>query len=390
MGLNSLKGLVNLLLSYYMEKTLSLEDSRAESIQWKQLWSLTAMYASIIIGWIAYHNYQPKLLVQFNFTQYAFWLTLVQAIILVVTPPIAGRLGDKFRFSRGHRLPIISTGISFAAMVFMAVAFTLVSNPGEYFKWILPFLIILWLVAMSIFTSPALSTLELFTPVNKLPAAMAVITIVGNLIYSLEPVIVDIIDYIGAPLTFVAGGVVVFLSGYSLKQNSLGLFQQNAGRPNISITFDVKRSPYLFIFFLGASLGMATTALFKFFPTVLETNLAPIVSMQGKYMVVIILLISAVFSVPASRLIDRLGVQRVFWLSLAISIGSIAGVLLMTSSISTLLLALAFALSFTTLSVSSLPLAINEANYYEKVFCVGIFFSGVELLDGLVEIYQAF
>jgi len=46
-------------------------------------------------------------------------------------------------------------------------------------------------------------------------------------------------------------------------------------------------------------------------------------------------------------------------------------------------------LSFTTLSVSSLPLAINEANYYEKVFCVGIFFSGVELFDGLVDIFQA-
>ncbi|MEJ0032163.1 MAG: MFS transporter [Bacteroidota bacterium] len=372
-----------------MEKTLSLEDSRAESIQWKQLWSLTALYASIIIGWIAYHNYQPKLLVQFHFTQYTLWLTIVQAIILVVTPPIAGRLGDKFRFSQGHRLPIISTGIAFAAMVFMAVAFTLVSNPGEYFKWILPVLIILWLVAMSIFTSPALSTLELFTPVEKLPVAMAVITIVGNLINSLEPVIVDIIDSIGPVLTFIIGGVVVFVSGYSLKQNSLGLFQQNAGRPRAVFTLDTKKSPKPFIFFLGASLGMATTALFKFFPAVLQLNLAPIINMQGKYLIVIILLISAVFSVPASKVIDKFGAQRVFWASLAVSVVSIAGVLLMTSSISTLFFAITFALSFTTLSVSSLPLAINEANYYEKVFCVGIFFSGVELLDGLVDIFQA-
>ncbi|HET7178537.1 MAG TPA: hypothetical protein VFI14_02380, partial [Chryseosolibacter sp.] len=29
------------------------------SIQWKQLWSLAALYGSIIIGWIAYENYQP-------------------------------------------------------------------------------------------------------------------------------------------------------------------------------------------------------------------------------------------------------------------------------------------------------------------------------------------
>jgi MFS family permease len=373
-----------------MEKTLSLEDSRSEHIQWKQLWSLAAMYASIIIGWIAYHNYQPKLLVKFNFVQYAFWLTLAQSIILVVTPPIAGRLGDKFRFSQGHRLPIISTGISFAAMVFMAVAFTLVSNPGEYFKWILPILIILWLVAMSIFTSPALSTLELFTPVDKLPSAMAVITIVGNLIYSLEPVIVDIIDYVGAPLTFVAGGVVVFLSGYSLKQNSLGLFQQNSGRPRAVFTLDTKKSPYAFIFFLGASLGLATTALFKFFPAVLHENIGSLINIEGKYMIVIVLLISAVFSLPASKVIDKYGVQRVFWYSLGAIIASIAGVMLFNAVALTVFFGILFAISFTTLSVSSLPLAINEANYYEKVFCVGIFFSGVELFDSVVDIILSY
>jgi len=372
-----------------MEKTLSLEDSRSENIQWKQLWSLTAMYASIIIGWIAYHNYQPKLLVQFNFTQYALWLTIAQAVILVVTPPIAGRLGDKFRFSQGNRLPIISTGIAFAAMVFMAVAFTLVSNPGEYFKWILPVLIILWLVAMSIFTSPALSTLELFTPVDKLPSAMAVITIVGNLIYSLEPVIVDIIDYIGAPLTFVAGGVVVFVSGYSLKRNSLGLFQQNAGRPRAVFTMDTKKSPKAYIFFLGAALGVATTALFQFFPAALESNFSTLFSMQGKYLIVIILVISAVVSMPASNVINRYGVVKVFWYSFAVSVISIVGILLISSAVTTLFFAMLFALSFTTLSVSSLPLAINEANYYEKVLCVGIFFSGGELIEGLVDVITA-
>ena len=369
-----------------MEKTLSLEDSRAESIQWKQLWSLAAMYASIIIGWIAYHNYQPKLLVKFEFTEFTFLLTLAQSFILIITPPIAGRIGDKFRFSKGHRLPIISTGIAFAAMVFMAVAFTLLSNPGEYFKWVLPILIILWLVAMSIFTSPALSTLELFTPVEKLPSAMAVITIVGNLIYALEPVIVDIIDYLGATLTFVAGGIVVFASGYSLKQNSLGLFQQNAGRPRAAFTFDTRKSPYAYIFFLGAALGLATTALFKFFPVSLEANLGNWIPLEGKWMVVMILLIAAIFSLPASRLTIKYGAQQMFRYSLVAIAVSILCVVLVPSPAVTLLFAVLFALSFASLSVSSLPLAINEANYYEKVFCVGIFFSGVEIFDSIADV----
>src|SRR5690349_14330010 len=199
-------------------ETLSVASKQAVSaqeteIRWKQLWSLAALYASIIIGWIAYENYQPRLLVQFNFTDFTFLLMVAQGLILVITPMIAGRLGDRYRFEKGHRLPIISSGISFAAMIFMAVAFTLLGNPGEIFRWILPVLIVFWLAAMSVFTSPALSTMELFTPVDRLPHAMAVLTITGNLVYALEPVIVDIIDFLGAPVTFMIGGVAVFLSG---------------------------------------------------------------------------------------------------------------------------------------------------------------------------------
>jgi MFS family permease len=368
-----------------MEKAVSVEDFKSDSIQWKQLWSLAALYASIVIGWIAYHNYQPKLLVKFNFTDFTFLLTVAQGVILVVTPMIAGRIGDKYRFQRGHRLPIISTGISFAAMIFMAVAFTLIGNPGEVFKWILPVLIVLWLVAMSIFTSPALSTLELFTPVDKLPSAMAILTIVANLIYALEPVIVDIIDYIGAPLTFIAGGVVVFVSGYALKKNSLGLFDKNSDRPRAVITFDTQKSQYGFIFFMGIALGFATTVLFQFFPEVMQASLGSTFNLEGKWLVVTILVISAIFSLPASTLVNKYGMNEVFWISLALIGISMSGVIFLSDAWIVIIMALIFAITFTTLSVSSLPLAIKNANYYEKVFCVGIFFSGVELPEGIIE-----
>ncbi|HWA32731.1 MAG TPA: hypothetical protein VG737_01310, partial [Cyclobacteriaceae bacterium] len=57
--------------------------SKTLSIQWKQLWSLAALYGSIVIGWIAYQNYQPKLLEKFHFTEFTLLLTVVQGIILV-------------------------------------------------------------------------------------------------------------------------------------------------------------------------------------------------------------------------------------------------------------------------------------------------------------------
>jgi MFS family permease len=364
------------------------------AIQWKQLWSLAALYGSVVIGWIAYQNYQPKLLDKFNFTDFAFTLMVFQGIVLVITPPIAGRLGDRYRFKAGHRIPIITTGISFAAMVFMAVAFTLLGNPGEIFKWILPILIVFWLIAMSIFTSPALSTLELFTPVDKLPRAMAILTIVANLIYSLEPVIIDIIDYLGAPITFMAGGAVVFLSGYALKRNSLSLFQMSddkEARPIASITLDTTRSNKPYIFFLGLALGIPTAILFKIFPTVLGDKLSILLNgIDGKIMLVDLLVISAILSLPISNWVNKLGLQKSFWWSLAIIIVSIVFIFTAQSPVLVLTMTLLFAAMFTSLSVSSLPLAINKSNYYEKVFCVGIFFSGVAVPNGIIEAIQAF
>jgi MFS family permease len=367
-----------------------LHPKPQNTIQWKQLWSLAALYGSIAIGWIAYQNYQPKLLDQFHFTDFTFILIVAEALILVITPPLAGKLGDRYRFKKGHRIPVITAGISFAAMIFMAVAFTLFSNPGEIFKWILPVLIVFWLIAMSIFTSPALSTMELFMPVDKLPRAMAILTIVGNLIYSLEPVIVDIIDFIGAPLTFMAGGTVVLVSGLALKKSSLILFKTSDGkeeRPIALFKLDTQRSNYSFIFFLGAVMGFVTTILFTVFPDVYAQQLHTVVhGVNGKIASVSILGLSALISIPISNVVNKYGLVRSFWLSFGVIIFSIVSIVFLNSIPVVLMMTVMFSISFTALSVSSLPLAMERSNYFEKVFCVGIFFSGVALPDGVLQI----
>ena len=364
------------------------EAGRNNEICWKQLWSLAALYASIIIGWIAYKNYQPRLLVQFQFTDFTFALMVGQGIILTITPLIAGRLGDRHRFAKGHRLPIISAGISFAAMVFMAVAFTLLSNPGEILRWLLPVLIVLWLVGMSIFTSPALSTMELFAPVDKLPRAMAVLTIVGNLVYSLEPLIVDIIDYLGAPITFMLGGTVVLLSGYGLKKTSLVLFKANENQEPASAVKSA-RSPHGFIFSLGLAMGLATTMLFYLFPSVLLDKLESLWEIDGNMMVAGILFITALISWPACEAVNRYGMLRMFWISVAIIICSSLGIFFGTSAGFVLACMALFAISFACLSISSLPLAIKCAAFHEKVFCVGIFFGAAALPEGIWEAWLA-
>jgi MFS family permease len=363
-------------------------------IRWKQLWSLAVLYGSVVIGWIAYQNYQPKLLEQFQFKGYTFLLAVAQGIILVITPPLAGRLGDKYRLKNGHRMPIITAGMSFAAMVFMAVAFTLFTNPDGIFKWLLPILIVFWLISMSIFTSPALSTMELFTPADKLPRAMAVITIVANLIYSLEPVIVDIIDYIGAPLTFITGGAVVFVSGLALKKNSLGLFKSTDNKEDNNrpmFTLDLKKSRHGFTFFTGAALGLGTTVMFNLFPDLYKVNLSTLLhGASPKLMLVGILVLSALISLPVSSLVNKYGMVRSLWVSLVALMFSMGAMFFVSGVAAVISVTIIFSVAFTALSVSSLPLAMSQSNYSEKVFCVGIFFSGVALPDGILSAIQTY
>lgn len=363
------------------------ESRRYTRLRWKQLASLAALYASITIGWIAYQNYQPQLLVRFQFLDFAFALAVAQAVILVVTPLVAGRMGDRYRLKSGHRLPIIASGISIAAMVFMAVAFTLLTNPGELFRWVLPVLIILWLISMSVFTSPALSTLELFAPVDKLPYAAALLTITGNIVYSLEPIIVDLINLAGAPATFAAGGVAVSVSGYALKRNSLSLFRESGDREP-GIAQKAGPSPYRFIFLLGLATGLIVAVLFYWVPGVF-TAVRGGDPDDGRVFVSGMLLVSALLSWPLGHTVNRYGTQTTLRACLLILMVTIAVARFAASPLTLVLAALFFTAAMTGVSIAALPMVIHRAAPSEKVFAVGVFFSGAALPEGLWEAWLA-
>lgn len=354
-------------------------------INWKQFYSLLALYASVLIGWIAYYNYQPKLLIQFNFTELKFFLYVAQGIILVITPPIAGYIGDHYRRKSGNRLPVIMAGVSLAAMIFMSLAFTLISNPDRSFFWILPVLIIIWLFSMSIFTSPALSTIELFIPQDKIVKGMAIVTIVYGLIYALEPVIVDLVDFIGAPLTFVTGGVLVASSGYWLKRTS-GEFFDHQKEPKSSLG-DFKNK-YFEIFGLGIVFGSLITFLFNLYPSQAKRHLEDSLSFIGDGGIVlsILLVIAALISIPLSKPIVNLGMGKSFRRSLIIALIASSSVF-MDFQILFILGSLGLAFAFSTLSITSLPLALERTSFQQKVLGVGVFFSGVELPNSILEAY---
>jgi hypothetical protein len=273
----------------------------------------------------------------------------------------------------------------------MAVAFALISNPNETFRWIFPFLIIFWLFGMSVFTSPALSTVELFTPIDKIPRAMAVLTIASNLIYALEPVIVDIINTLGAPITFILGGILVSLSGYALKKNSLKLFNGNTEPSQGTDTRTKKSTRYEVIIILGIVFGVVTTILFNLLPGHIYDHFSLSQSFlpEGKWILVMILATSALMAIPMSNLVSYLGLSTSFTFSAVVSLGSLVLLLFSASFALTLILLGIFIVTLALLSVSALPLALHHSGFRNKVLCVGLFFSGVELPNGILEIVLA-
>ncbi|HMP99454.1 MAG TPA: hypothetical protein PKC24_06700 [Cyclobacteriaceae bacterium] len=362
-----------------------------EKIHTRQLISLGFLYASILIGWIAYYKYQPRLLAEFGLSDFLFPLIIIQGIILAITPPLAGMMGDRLRERNGHRLPVISAGISFAAMIFMAVAFSLILQPSAAFIWILPVLIVLWLFSMSIFTSPAISTVELFAPQHRLPRAVAILAIVGNLIYALEPVIADVIDFLGAPLTFIAGGAAVFLSGYALKNNAINLFKLTGTKEHTSGNH-AEKSSYAGILFLGLLLGLVTGFILNSMPDLLDEKLAGFLGMNisGTTMVSALLVITALLSLPASNIARDLGLEKSVWISFVLALALIC--IILTSGLVWMvsIAAVCYAATFALISVSALPLAISRASLKQKVFCVGIFFAGVEIPNSIMDAVEAY
>ncbi len=345
-----------------------------------QLASLALLYGSIIIGWIAYYNYQPRLLREFRLNDLIEELFVAQGVLMFLTPILAGWLGDKFRKTKGHRLPVISSGVTLASMVFMTVAFTLLSGAKDTIATVLPFMIIIWIFSMALFTSPAVSSIELYVPESKLPRATAILTLVFGLLYAIEPIIIDLIDMLTAPGTFAFGGVAVGLSGYLLHKTSKGVYDK-VGNSNPSN----HRNDFLTVFVFGVGFGCVLTVIMNLVPERVED--LSFLDITGDFGATIFLGISAVVALPVGYLITGNNAYKVFLWSFFL--GGLS--LLMFFEIDYLMVwaiaGLVSILSFTAMSVSSLPLVVSKITSSRRVLGVGVFYAGVEFPNGLLEAY---
>jgi hypothetical protein len=83
-----------------------------------------------------------------------------------------------------------------------------------------------------------------------------------------------------------------------------------------------------------------------------------------------------------------MGLRRSYAAGFVLAVASLTGVLTGSGFGFTFAFLLLFIASFTVLYVVALPLVLSQSTIREKVFCVGIFYSGTALPEGLMDVYQ--
>ena len=349
---------------------------------WNQIYSLLALNAAIVISWIAYHNYQPKVLEIFNFQDLSLFLVVAQALILVFIPPIAGVVGDRVIRSGGNRFVVFTVGISVTAMVFMCVAFTVGTASTINLTSLLPFMIVVWLISMNIFHSPANSMLEMFASAKALPSAMALMVMTTELLYALEPLIVDFVDLLGPVATFALGGVLLIVTGYIFRRTTRDLhLTRNADDARKS------ESSFVNVLLAGLVLGIAVALIKNVIPAVVtESQAQGSIGVTGAVVVSMLLALSAIVAWPLSKYVERIGTGKGLQYGLIGTFACVGALSIAGNAYLVVVCALLAAPFFSLASVSAFPYALGNLSARNLTLGTGIFFGSVEIADGIMNI----
>lgn len=362
-----------------------LTEKQSQTVNWKQIGSLAFLNAAVVISWIAYHNYQPKVLEKFQVQHLHLFLLIAQAVILVSIPPLAGWVGDYVIKKNGNRFVVFTVGIGITAMVFMAVAFSLTGNTLGTLRFIVPALIVIWLVSMNIFHSPANSMLELFAPSSQLPLAMSILAMTTELLYALEPIIIIIVDFLGASITFGFGAFLMVLSGWLFLTTTKNVKVFKDDRSEETGNYD----NFVLILFIGSALGLITAVIMNLLPHVLSHKLSEFDNMSfgGKHFASLILAMAAILSLPLSKVVDSIGFRHSLLLGLLQAVIAIIGIYYFDNEILVIASMIVLAEAFSLCSVSAFPFVLQNVSARQVTFGAGIFFGCNELADGLMNIF---
>ncbi|MBN4004328.1 MFS transporter [Nostoc sp. LPT] len=188
------------------------------NILWVQVWVLAVVQGAITLSWLIYNIYLPQLLTQFGFpASLAVGLVLVENALGAVLEPVMGGLSDQARRWVGTRFPFISVGMILASALFIAIPCvvslipptTVMRRLSPPQASLLPIVLVAWALAMTIFRSPVMCLLGMYSTPAQLPLAVSFVTLTGGVIGAFRPISYKFILSLGPVYTFAIGSFVM-------------------------------------------------------------------------------------------------------------------------------------------------------------------------------------
>ncbi|MBD2577394.1 MFS transporter [Oscillatoria sp. FACHB-1406] len=340
-------------------------------ILWRQVWGLAALLAAIVLCFNAYGFYQPKILAGLGFTQLSAILVILQGLFAAILEPLVGGFSDRILRRVGSRLPQISVGVTLTGLIFALLSWLLSGNIPEGLRWIVPVLMMVWVMSTIVFRGPAIALLIQFAPLDQLPQASSIIVLVLGLVAAANPLLVLLLERMGATPTFLCGAIALLLGAFCLysqtPQHRVAPFPTSKSQP-------ISLQRLVLLFLIGFAAGFESNILFGIFCPILSESFP---ATNSGIIGAIILAISALSANlwgdfvtqyrPNHSMQSALGAMALL-MGLTLLIGRSTLIHLVTI----FALGLAFGLAFT----ATIPLALSSVPTARAGLGTGIYFGG--------------
>ncbi|MBY0098516.1 MFS transporter [Mesobacillus maritimus] len=134
-------------------------------------------FLALSLAWAFYNAYMPLILGDFIDSRAIRGAIMgLDNLLAVLLIPIIGTWSDKIDTRIGNRLPFIVIGMPLAALTFILIPFASLST-----FWILIFVDIIFLLAMTIYRAPVIALMPDHTPPEKRSTANGIINLMGGI-----------------------------------------------------------------------------------------------------------------------------------------------------------------------------------------------------------------
>lgn len=355
-----------------------MELTQSRNIGWDKIFALAALDAAIVISWTAYHNFQPKLIQHFHFEHLRGFVSIAQSIVMLVVPLLAGWATDYYRKKTGSGFSVFAVGISVASLIFMAVSFTISDQAFVNLVWLLPTLIVFWLISMNIFHSPANSILEAFTKSPELPLMMSVLVICKILIHGLEPLLLHSLEAAGGAYTFLTGGIILVITGlwFSRSTKKMVLHHEHGE--------GIEKNRFHWVLVFGLLAGLVNSLILHFFPEILRTKFGESETIfQDRLYISLMLGLTAAATLPLSFWVKRNGIFPSLVIGLMIAFVAMIMILASTNFGLSVAASAVLACAYGLVLITAFPHALNNIAPESATLGTGIFFASFEFFEVL-------